>query len=239
MNFKNLDLPFKIFFQREQKNTQINTFREKPTFSHPVTGNFMVQYTENDGGPSPCSYVLPRKSCRERNAPAYTFGSKCAVEKSKFTFLTKNNKTIEFFCFSLHYIGGGSRTAWDKQWFAHSDPYTTKVDFKRESAWPTPFHYTAKPSIGAQVTKISFPAWTIAKRFSTNPTIATENNPGPDTYDTISAFRKLKAKTTNISLKSRTTGLHSSTSQITSNNNFFSLSVHRRLIRFSLYFHIQ
>ena len=58
--------------------------REKPSFIHPVTGNYIVQYTEDNGGPSPCSYVLPRKSSREKNAPAYTFGTRCLVEKSKF-----------------------------------------------------------------------------------------------------------------------------------------------------------
>lgn len=58
-------------------------FREKPLFSHPVTGNYIVQYAEENGTPSPCSYVLPRKSYREKNAPAFSFGSRCLVEKSK------------------------------------------------------------------------------------------------------------------------------------------------------------
>ncbi|CAF3662217.1 unnamed protein product [Rotaria socialis] len=164
-------------------------YREKPLFSHPVTGNFIVQYAEEQGGPSPCSYVLPRKSCREKNAPAYSFGAKCLVEKK-----------------------GGSRTAWEKQWFAHSDPYTTKVDFNRETAWPTPFHYPAKPTLGSQVTKVSFPSWSIAKRIAINPTIMPENNPGPDTYDTISAFRKLKAKNTHIKLTSRPEDIQGSNS---------------------------
>ncbi|CAF0895140.1 unnamed protein product [Rotaria sordida] len=166
-------------------------YREKPLFSHPITGNFIVQYAEENGGPSPCSYVLPRKSCREKNAPAFSFGSKCSVERN-----------------------GGSRTAWQKQWFAHSNPYTTKVDFKRETVWPTPFHYPAKPTLGVQVTKVSFPAWSIATRFQTNPTVMSGNNPGPDTYDTISAFRKLKAKNTYITLKSRPGGTQLSTTQI-------------------------
>ncbi|CAF3433769.1 unnamed protein product [Rotaria sp. Silwood1] len=163
-------------------------YREKPLFSHPITGNFIVRYAEENGGPSPCSYVLPRKSCREKNAPAFSFGSKCSVERK-----------------------GGSRTAWQKQWFAHSDPYTTKVDFNREPVWPTPFHYPAKPSLGVQVTKVSFPAWSIATRLQTNPTLIPENNPGPDTYDTISAFQKLKAKNTFITLKSRPGGTQLST----------------------------
>ncbi|CAF2439667.1 unnamed protein product [Rotaria sp. Silwood2] len=165
-------------------------YREKPLFSHPITGNFIVQYAEDNGGPSPCSYVLPRKSCREKNAPAFSFGSKCSVERT-----------------------GGSRTAWQKQWFAHSDPYTTKVDFNREPVWPTPFHYPAKTSLGSQVTKISFPAWSIATRLHTTPNLMPDNNPGPDTYNTISAFQKLKAKNTFITLKSRPGGTQISTTQ--------------------------
>ena len=58
--------------------------REKPISSHPITGQVLHGYIEDTGGPSPCSYVLPRKSCREKNAPAFTFGSRCLVEKSKF-----------------------------------------------------------------------------------------------------------------------------------------------------------
>lgn len=72
-------------------------FREKPPFSHPVTGHFILQYAEENGGPSPCSYVLPRKSCREKNAPAYTFGSKCAVEKSKALIYFRINNSLAFF----------------------------------------------------------------------------------------------------------------------------------------------
>jgi hypothetical protein len=61
-----------------------NLTREKPAFVHPVSGHFIIQYAEDNGSPSPCSYILPRKSCREKNAPAYTFGARCLVEKSKF-----------------------------------------------------------------------------------------------------------------------------------------------------------
>lgn len=61
---------------------QMFVFREKPVNSHPITGKILHQYTEETGNPSPCSYVLPRKSLREKNAPAFTFGSRCLVEKS-------------------------------------------------------------------------------------------------------------------------------------------------------------
>lgn len=58
------------------------SLREKPVNSHPITGKILHQYVEDAGNPSPCSYVLPRKSLREKNAPAFTFGSRCLVEKS-------------------------------------------------------------------------------------------------------------------------------------------------------------
>jgi hypothetical protein len=111
------------------------------------------------------------------------------------------------------YTEGGSRTAWHKQWFASSDPYTTKVDFNREIVWPTPFHYPAKPTLGNQTTKVSFPAWTIGTRLQTNVTTTIENNPSPDTYDTISAFKKLTAKNTNFTFKTRSGGTQVSTNQ--------------------------
>ncbi|CAF1116969.1 unnamed protein product [Rotaria sordida] len=165
-------------------------YKEKPVFLHPITGHFIVQYVEDNGSPSPCSYVLPRKSCREKNAPAYTFGTRCLVEKK-----------------------GGSRTAWQKQWFANSNPFTTKVDFNRECAWPTPFHYYVQPTIGLQTTKPTFPAWSIATRLQDSPTLISDKNPAPDTYDTTTAFRKLTAKSTPITLKSRIGGTKITTNQ--------------------------
>ncbi|CAF1362064.1 unnamed protein product [Adineta steineri] len=150
-------------------------YREKPLTSHPVTGQYIAQHGEDTGGPSPCSYVLPRRPYREKNAPAYTFET-------------------------------GSRTGWQKQWFAHSDPYTTKVDFNRETAWPSPVHYEAKTALGKQTSKVSFPSWSFAARLNKNPNIFPENNPSPDTYNTISAFHKLTGTNTYITMKSRTGG---------------------------------
>jgi hypothetical protein len=123
---------------------------------------------------------------------------------------------MEFF-----HVEGGSRTAWNKQWFAHSNPFTTKVDFNRESSWPTPFHYPARPTIGSQSTKVSFPAYSMATRFSSSPTLMPENNPSPDTYDTTTAFHKLTAKNTLITLKSRTGGTQMSINHSTGNTVFF------------------
>jgi hypothetical protein len=116
----------------------------------------------------------------------------------------------------LCYIDGGSRTGWQKQWFAHSDPFTIKVDFNRETAWPTPLHYPAKPTVGHQTSKTSFPAWSFGARLQTNPTLLTEKNPSPDTYDTISAFHKLTATNTYITLKSRPGGTQVSAQPISS-----------------------
>jgi hypothetical protein len=109
-----------------------------------------------------------------------------------------------------------------KKWFAHSDPYTTKVDFNRETVWPTPFHYPARPTLGKQSTKVSFPSWSIATRLKNNPNTATENNPSPDTYDIISAFQKLTAKNTHITLKSRHGHTQVATNQ-TKGKVFFTL----------------
>jgi len=136
----------------------------------------------------------------------------------------------KFKIFFLH-TEGGSRTAWNKQWFAHSDPYTTKVDFNREIVWPTPFHYPAKPTLGNQITKVSFPAWSIGTRLPTNSTITPENNPSPDTYDTISAFQKLTKTNTHITLKSRSGGTQVST--IPTTGNVFYLE-NRTIVIFTL-----
>ncbi|CAF0791762.1 unnamed protein product [Adineta ricciae] len=161
-------------------------YKEKTQSSHPVSGQYVSQYIEDSGSPSPCSYVLPRRPYREKNAPAYTFGSRY----------------------------GGARTGWQKQWFAHTDPYTTKVDFDRETAWPSPFHYQAKPSLGNQTSKVTFPAWSLAARLHTNPILVAENNPSPDTYNTISAFHRLTGTNTFTTLKSRTGGTQISAIQI-------------------------
>lgn len=128
-------------------------------------------------------------------------------------------------------IEGGSRTAWQKQWFAHSNPFTTKVDFNRENTWPTPFHYPAQPTLGSQSTKVSFPSWSIATRLANSPTLIIENNPAPDSYDTTTAFRKLNEKTTPITLKSRIGGTQISTNHST---GLFSFDLYKRLFFFFL-----
>jgi hypothetical protein len=61
----------------------------------------------------------------------------------------------------------------------------------------------------------------MAPRLQTNPTIGSGNNPSPDTYDTISAFRKITAKNTHITLKSRAGGTQISTAQTAGNVSFF------------------
>jgi hypothetical protein len=112
---------------------------------------------------------------------------------------------------------GGSRTAWEKQWFAHSNPFTTKVDFNRERAWPTPVDYTPPTTFGVQPTKVSFPSWSIATRLETDPTFIQDTGPSPNTYEAIDAFHKLTAKNTHITLKSRPGGTQLSTKSSTSN----------------------
>lgn len=78
-----------------------------------------------------------------------------------------------------------------------------KVDFQRENNWPTPFHYQARPAIGSQSTKYSFPAWSIGARLQDSPLSTEEYHPGPHSYDTNRAFRHLTAKSTPITIKSR------------------------------------
>ena len=124
---------------------------------------------------------------------------------------TEKKSTEIYFYRFLFSIAGGSRTGWQKQWFAHSDPYTTKVDFNREPIWPTPLHYPPKTTLGNQPTKVSFPSYSIASRLQTSATISPEITPSPDTYDTISAFRKITAKNTHITFKSRPGGTKVST----------------------------
>jgi hypothetical protein len=46
----------------------------------------------------------------------------------------------------------------------------------------------------------------MAARLRSSPSLVPENNPAPDTYDTTTAFRKLTAKSTPITLKSRVGG---------------------------------
>jgi hypothetical protein len=103
-------------------------------------------------------------------------------------------------------VEGGSRTAWQKQWFAHSHPFTTKVDFNRENKWPTPFHYLAQSALGSHSTKHSFPAWSMASRLQTNATHKISSNPSPDKYNTGTAFRKITEKSLPITIQSRTGG---------------------------------
>ncbi|CAF3303377.1 unnamed protein product [Rotaria socialis] len=66
--------------------------------------------------------------------------------------------------------------------------------------------------------KANFPSMVICCTFSkksTNDKRKRENNPAPDTYDTTTAFRKLTAKSTPITLKSRVGGTQISTNQST------------------------
>ena len=71
-----------------------------------------------DETPSPASYHIPRRPLNERNAPVFTIGKRCFVEK-----------------------GGGGRVSWEKEWFNSRNPHTHKSDFRRELFWPTPTNY--------------------------------------------------------------------------------------------------
>lgn len=110
------------------------------------------------------------------------------------------------FLFLLVDADGGARTSWNKQWFAHSDPFTTKVDFNREVTWPTPLDYHVPPTLGIQPTKVSFPAWSMGTRIHNNLPSLDIDGPSPNSYDANAAFRAIKAKNTSITLKSRPGG---------------------------------
>lgn len=138
---------------------------------------------------------------------------------SRKKYIANKNRSINFSkTKKFSHIEGGSRTAWQKEWFASNNPYTIKVDFNRETAWPTPVHYQAPPTIGFQPSKQTFPSWSMATRIQSSPPLVRENNPAPDTYDTATAFRKLTAKSTSITLKSRVGGTQISINQSTGND---------------------
>ncbi|XP_076436422.1 uncharacterized protein LOC143275959 [Babylonia areolata] len=95
-------------------------------------------------GPTPCSYTPRVKPLSETNAPAFTFGSKCQPEKT-----------------------GGSRTAWTKSWFQTPHVWHNKVDFTRETLWPSPSHYPKGSSLGPrQRTMPEAPSFTFGHKMA-------------------------------------------------------------------------
>lgn len=113
-------------------------------------------------GPGPTNYSPRIKPLMETNSPAWTFGGKCQPEKA-----------------------GGSRTSWEKPWFASPSVWTNKVDFHNDSAWPSPTHYKSKPVLGPrQRTMTEFPSFTIGTRDEVTFSKAGSNKePSPVDYD--------------------------------------------------------
>ncbi|KAL4219305.1 hypothetical protein ACF0H5_021884 [Mactra antiquata] len=113
-------------------------------------------------GPGPTQYSPRNRPLNETNAPAWSFGSKCFIEK-----------------------GGGSRTSWEKTWFQNPDIWTSKVDFYNDSAWPTPTHYRQRPLLGPrQRTMVEAPSFSIGvRRETTFSKRGSDKEPSPVDYD--------------------------------------------------------
>ncbi|KAH3778172.1 uncharacterized protein LOC127845215 [Dreissena polymorpha] len=113
-------------------------------------------------GPGPTRYSLTNRPLNETNSPAWTFGSRCFVEKS-----------------------GGSRTSWEKTWFQTPEVWTSKVDFQNDSAWPTPNNYKARPTLGPkQRTMAEYPSYSIGTRKELSLGKAgADKEPSPVDYD--------------------------------------------------------
>ncbi|XP_060604712.1 uncharacterized protein LOC132757450 [Ruditapes philippinarum] len=114
-------------------------------------------------GPGPTNYSPRNKPLNETNSPAWTFGSKCFIEKA----------------------GAGSRTSWEKTWFQNPEVWTSKVDFYNDSAWPTPTHYRHRPALGPrQRTMVEAPSFTIGtRRETTFSKQGSDKEPSPVDYD--------------------------------------------------------
>ncbi|KAK3727164.1 hypothetical protein QZH41_015181, partial [Actinostola sp. cb2023] len=80
---------------------------------------------------------------------------------------------------------GGDRVAWNKQWIASHDIWTYRAHFDERYPWPSPAHYTSKPTVGTKLCYLpQSPAHSMAKKrpflFSK---FGSEAEPSPNQYD--------------------------------------------------------
>ncbi|XP_059145823.1 uncharacterized protein LOC131932952 [Physella acuta] len=110
-------------------------------------------------GPGPCTYNPTKKPLNERNAPSYSFGTKCYPEKE-----------------------GGARTAWSKTWFQSNDVWSNKTDYDRETIWPTPNLYHKGSLLGPrQRTMPEAPSYTFGRKHQPTKQ-AVKESPSPCEY---------------------------------------------------------
>ncbi|XP_045188866.2 uncharacterized protein LOC123546554 [Mercenaria mercenaria] len=144
-----------LYYEEPQKPKKVITWDEAMESRPPLRIDME--------GPGPTNYSPRNRPLNETNSPAWTFGSKCFIEKA----------------------GSGSRTSWEKTWFQNPEVWTSKVDFYNDSAWPTPTHYRHRPALGPrQRTMIEAPSFTIGTRRETTFSKAgSEKEPSPVDYD--------------------------------------------------------
>ena len=75
-------------------------------------------------GPTPCSYSPAVKPLKETNSPSWSFGKRNFIERGKQKTDINIWPSLTFFSISED---GGSRTSWQKQWFANNDTWKVKV----------------------------------------------------------------------------------------------------------------
>lgn len=143
-----------LYYEEPQKPKKVITWDEAMDARPPLRVDME--------GPGPTAYSPRNRPLKETNSPAWTFGSKCFIEK-----------------------GGGSRTSWEKTWFQNPEVWTSKVDFYNDSAWPTPTHYRHRPALGPrQRTMIEAPSFTIGtRREMTLNKMGSDKEPSPVDYD--------------------------------------------------------
>uniref|UniRef100_A0A8D0BM02 Protein STPG3 n=1 Tax=Salvator merianae TaxID=96440 RepID=A0A8D0BM02_SALMN len=120
--------------------------------------------------PGPAAYSPHILSCRETNAPSYTFGWKTPPRE------------------------GGGRRAWQKTWFQSKNPFIRKVDFSTETNWPSPFQY-GQPLGTRPANQSNSPRFTMGQKgefsFVNKGTV---DDPAPNRYNTDLAYKYVLQK---------------------------------------------
>ncbi|KAH0615483.1 hypothetical protein JD844_004781 [Phrynosoma platyrhinos] len=126
-----------------------------------------LQLLGNVDSPGPAAYSPPTLSCRETNAPSYTFGWKTPPRD------------------------GGGRRSWQKSWFQSKNPFTRKADFTTETNWPSPFDYGH--ALGSMlVNRSNSPNFSMGqKREFSLVNKETVNDPAPNHYNTEHAYKQV------------------------------------------------
>ncbi|XP_066466753.1 protein STPG3 [Tiliqua scincoides] len=121
----------------------------------------------NVDSPGPAAYSPSTINYRESSAPSYTFGRKTPPRD------------------------GGGRRAWQTAWLQGKHPFTKKVDFARETNWPSPADYSLP--LGAQPpNRPNVPNFTIGQKGKFSwVNKDSMNYPGPSQYYTDNAYAQV------------------------------------------------